>query len=217
MYVKIVVIGGGDTGVELAKALIQDKHEVLLVESRRERAEELAEKLDCEVIHGDASDPAVLSATGIEEADLVIVLTGSDKDNILIALLAKNMGAKEVIVRLENPGYNEVLVNAGIAGIINPSRLVVEEILSLIKGVKVSTVSAASRGNVIVAFYKLPRRLSGKKLSDLKLGGKARVLLVYRGDEALFPEDKLVLQEGDELLIACHTSYLSELDKAMRE
>jgi len=206
--VKIIIAGGGDSGEQLAQALIKEKREVVLIESDRSRAEELAEKLDCLVINGNAAHPSTLEEAGIREADIVFALTGNDRDNVIIALIAKSMGVKKVIVKLEDPGYNELLLYMGISDIINPSRLIVVQSLSILRGFDLINISTMIRTNIRLHFLVVNEKIAGKKLGELSYDkDKARPLLVYHGADALFPDNNMVLEKGDTVLFAIKADY----------
>ncbi len=200
---KIIIAGGGESGEEIAKALISEKHEVIIIESDKKRAEELADKLDCLVINDNATDPRVLEEAGIKEADVLIAMTGNDRDNILVAIIAKQFGLDNIIVRIDNPVYNDILLYIGIPKIVNPGRLVAIQILSMLKGIDLLNISAVFRGNIRFYLLRINKELDGKKLGELPIDKKhAYPLLIYRGEDALFPEDDLILQEGDSILLA---------------
>ena len=214
---RIVIAGGGDTGVELAKSLIKEKHDVVLIEANRERAEYLAEKLDCLVIYGNASNPETLKEANVHETDYTIVLTGDDKSNIVIALLAKLLGSKNVIVKIEDPLYNDLLYAHGFEYVVNPNRLVVSRIMDIIRGVK-ETIVLTHYPSMQFSIYEITEKLHGKSISELKLDSKkARILVVFRGEEAFFAEEDTVLQKGDKVLVAYKPDYVENIDKIFRE
>ncbi|MET1160221.1 MAG: NAD-binding protein [Thermoprotei archaeon] len=216
---KIIIAGGGDTGAELAEALIREKHEVVVIEADEKRAQELADKLDCIVINGNAAHPKVLEEAGIREADVLFALTGNDRDNVIIALIARSAGVKRVIVKIEDPTYNDLLINMGITDIINPTRLTVVQALSILYGFDIINVSTIFRGNIRLVVVSVPAKLAGKKYSELDIDrDKARLLILYRGGEAHFPREDLVLEKGDLLLIATRADYRDKvLDLFKRE
>ncbi len=211
---KIIIAGGGSAGEELANALIQEKHEVVIIESDKARAEELAEKLDCLVINANAANPKTLIDAGIKEVDALVAMTGNDRDNILVALIAKQLGLENIIVRIDDPVYNDILLYMGIIKIINPGRLVTLHALSLLKGVDLHSISTLFRGNIRLYTVKIDERYDGKKVSELPIDwNKAYPLLVFRGYKALFPRNNLVLVKDDSLLLAVEPDALKDLSK----
>ncbi|MCD6301358.1 MAG: NAD-binding protein [Staphylothermus sp.] len=214
---RIIIAGGGDIGVELADALIKEKHDVVLIEADPKRADELAQQLDCLVINGNAAHPQVLEEAGIKEADVVLALTNNDRDNIIISILAKLAGVKKTIVKIEDPYYNDLLLYLGITDIINTSRLISAQALSMLRGFNLLNLSLMIRGNIRFYFYRVPKELEGKKITSIKYDKeKARILLVYRDKDALFPEEDLVLKENDNILFAVRADYLEKLIKELQ-
>lgn len=205
---KIIVAGGGETGAQLAEALIREKHEVVVIEADKKRAKELADKLDCLVINGNAAHPKVLEEAGIREADVLFALTDNDRDNIIIALAAKFAGVKRVIIKIDDPTYNDLLINMSITDVINPARLTVIQALSILYGFDTVNVSTIFRGNIRLVLVSVPAKLNGKKYSELGIDrDKSRLLILYRGGEAHFPQEDLALEKGDLLLIATRADY----------
>ncbi len=209
---KIIIAGGGESGEELAKSLIAEKHEVVIIEHDPGRAEELAEKLDCLVINDNAAHPRVLRDSGIEEADLLIALTGNDRDNVLVSLIAKHLGVKDIIAKIDDPAFNDVLIAMGINKIVNPGRLLTAQILSMIKGIDLLNISMIMRGNIRFYNIIIPEKFSGKRLGELPVDWKkTHPILVYRGEEALLPDKDLILEERDMLLLAVKPEYMDKL------
>ncbi|ABN70314.1 TrkA-N domain protein [Staphylothermus marinus F1] len=214
---KIVIAGGGETGAELAEALIKEEHDVVLIEADEKRAEELAEKLDCLVIKGNAAHPSVLEEAGIKDTDVIVALTGNDRDNIIISLIAKSIGVKKIIVKIQDPIYNDLLIHMGINDIINPGRLVVVQALSMLKGFNILNISTIVRSNIRLVIAKIPPEYDGKKINELPIDTEnARILILYRGREAYFPKDDLVVKSDDSILLAVKANYYDEISKVLK-
>jgi trk system potassium uptake protein TrkA len=200
--VKIIIAGGGEAGEELAEALIKEKHEVIIIEKDKRRAEELASKLDCMVINNDASNPKALMDVGVKEADTLIAATGNDKDNIIIALIALQLGVRNIIVKINDPDYIQILSYMNINNIVNPGRLVTLQILSMLKGLNLLNVSVMFRGNVRFYTHIISHGQAGLKLKDLGLEyDKAWPLLILRGENAILPGENVEFKENDQLLL----------------
>ena len=87
---KIVIVGGGKLGYSLTENLLEEKHEVHLIEKDREKCIHLANELDAEVIYGDGTEIEPLERANTQEAGCLIAVTGSDQDNLVAAQLAKS-------------------------------------------------------------------------------------------------------------------------------
>jgi len=210
---KAVVAGGGDVGKLLAESLQEIKVEVTLIESDAERAQSLAEELDCAVLHGDAATLSVLKDADCANADLFVAATGDDRSNILSALLAKQLGAKRVVVILEDPSLEDVARGLGLENVVIPARLAVKEVIAIARGTpRPSEVLGEG-----VTLVKIPVKgsLPGTSVSNLKLPEGTVLCAVIRGGKILQPSRDLRLEEGDELLFLVKEEKLPNLRKAL--
>lgn len=100
---RIVIVGGGKTGVYLAERLYRE-HTVVLIEQRRGRVDVLRSALpEVDTIHGDACEPEVLESAGVADSDMVIAVTGDDEDNLVVAMLTKVLKGGTVYARVNHP------------------------------------------------------------------------------------------------------------------
>ncbi len=96
----IIIAGGGVVGFYTAQFIAKSGNDVVIIEQDRHRAEEIANKIDALVIKGDAKEIKTLSEAEVDKADILLALTGSDETNILICMLAKQLGSKRVLCRV---------------------------------------------------------------------------------------------------------------------
>jgi trk system potassium uptake protein TrkA len=100
----ILIVGGGKVGTYLARALLGQQHEVVVVEKEARKAQYMANILDVDVaVVGDGCDPVVLQQAGISRADVVVADTGDDEDNLVVCLIAKKQSKARCIARVNNP------------------------------------------------------------------------------------------------------------------
>ena len=97
---RIIIIGAGTIGTNLARSLSEEDHEVYLIERDEEMAQRADEKLDAKVIIGNGADPETLKKASVEQTDLVLAVTNSDETNLFVCSLASFFGAKQRIARL---------------------------------------------------------------------------------------------------------------------
>lgn len=205
--------GGGDVGKLLAERLQESKVEVTLIESDAERARSLAEELDCAILRGDATSLNVLRDADCANADLFIAATGNDRSNILSALLAKQLGAKRVVVVLEDPSLEDVARGLGLENVVIPTRLAVNEVLATARGAP--RPSEVLGEGVTIAKVSVKGLLLSTSVSNLKLPEGAILCAVIRGDKILQPSQDLELEEGDELLFLVKEEKLPSLRKVL--
>ena len=100
----ILIVGGGKVGSYLTRALLEQGHEVVVVEKNRAQGQDARPLLDRKVtIVGDGCDPSVLEAAGVARADVVVADTGDDEDNLVVVLLTKRKSKARCIARVNNP------------------------------------------------------------------------------------------------------------------
>ena len=122
----IIVVGGGKLGTYLARALLEHKHEVVVVEKNERKAQALAQNLNAEVAQvGDGCDPLVLEEAGASRADVVIADTGDDEDNLVTCLVTKKRFARpRTIARVNNPKNKQIFEELGIDSVVSGTEIV---------------------------------------------------------------------------------------------
>lgn len=214
---RVVVAGGGATGRAIAEALISEGHEVVIIEKDKAVADALASELDCSVIHGDAASPETIREAGVEHADAVVAATGSDRDNIVAALVARHLGAKNVIVVLEDDTYADALQALGIDKVIIPQKLTAIQTIALLFDEVSLNLTDLLRHGARFFIVKVGDKLDGAQVSDLVIEGASIVAGIYRGKEFIIPRGDTQLKKGDEVLIVTKEGMLSDVLKKLRE
>jgi trk system potassium uptake protein TrkA len=209
---RIIVLGGGMVGLHLLASLRED-NEIVVVEKRQERVDELLEKFpDALIMHGDACEPKVLDAAKVAGADAVAAVTGDDEDNLVISYLSKfEYGVPLVFGRVNNPknewlftpdwGVDEAICSASIIVHLVQEEITLGEMVTLLK---------LQRENVVVEEIVLEEgnEMAGKLIKDLDLPHKTMVATVLRDRRILIPRGDLALFAGDKVL------FISEADQA---
>ena len=102
---RVIIIGAGKIGFIIAKILVEENYDVVVIEKLEERANTLQEYLDVEVIVGNGVKTSILEEAGIREAGLLVAVTESDETNLIACMLAKNFGVAKTIAKVKNPEY----------------------------------------------------------------------------------------------------------------
>jgi len=127
--VYIIVAGGGKVGFYLARELIAQGHEVLLIEKSRTRSEMIAAELGNVVQRGNADEASVLAEAGTNRADVMVAVTGDDEDNLVICQVAKRrFNVPRVIARINNPKNEDIFRLLGIDGTVSSTDLILSVI-----------------------------------------------------------------------------------------
>ena len=133
---KIILVGGGKVGSALCRSLVAEKHDVLLIEQDEAVLNHIVNRFDIMGILGNGADFTILEQASVQDCDIFIALTEYDEVNMIAAVLAKKMGAKETIVRVRNPEYsNSYFKEKNILGfslIVNPELLAARAIANII-------------------------------------------------------------------------------------
>lgn len=201
---SVVIVGCGRLGLGVARALSEKGIKVKLIDSDPERATVAAEEMhNVLVFKGDATDTETLKEAGVESADYFIVLTGDDEENVLSALLAKNLGAKRTTVLYAKPDYIDVIEAIGVDRAISVRLSVANEILSLlhIGGVARVALVEEGRAEVIEIDITQKSKILGTPLKDVKFPEGSIVGIVLRRNEVIIPRGDYVPEIDDKVII----------------
>lgn len=156
----IIVVGAGEVGTHLAKMLAKEYHDVTVIDPDEEMLSHVTASADVLTIQGSATSIKVLKDANIKKADLFIAVAHSEETNIVSATLAKKLGAKKVIVRIDKweylqPNNKEIFLNLGIDSLIYPERLAAREIITLLGQTSSTEFVDFSGGKLSLIVFKL--------------------------------------------------------------
>ncbi len=216
---KVVIAGIGEVGMYLAKMLNRKDHDIIVIDEDLDKLNELSASLDVMVVPGSASSIEILQKADIANADLYIAVTKIQEVNIISSILAKKLGAKKAIARIDNNEYideeqRKIITDLGIDALVYPEILASDEIVKIIQhpGMR-RTISFAS-GKLILFSYKVrsDSKIIGKTLVQLTKDNptlKARVVAINRRTRTIIPRGKDIIQAGDILYIITAKDDLS--------
>lgn len=206
---KIIIIGCGKVGSALAEGLCGEQYDVVLVDTSAQKLQQASEDIDALTVVGNGSSIATLTEAGVEDADLLIAVTGSDELNLLCCLIAGKQGHCQTVARVRNPVYNKeigfIKERLGISMIINPELAAAMEIARLLRFPSAINIDTFAKGRVeLLRFRQQPEfRMDGLSVSQLQERIKSQILItgVERGNEAFIPNGDFRLKDGDYLFI----------------
>ena len=150
MTKNVMIVGASMISYNLARILEKSKIKVTLIERDKKRCEELSKLLtDTVIIHGDASDKAVLEEEGLKDCDAFVSLTNIDEENIMLSLYAKTICKGLVITKVDHVNYDTMLNSMGINPIISPKRIIANEIVAYVRAL------SNAGGNNISGLYRI--------------------------------------------------------------
>jgi trk system potassium uptake protein TrkA len=203
---RLVIAGGGNIGFRLA-SLMEQTHQVKLIERDSRRAHRIAERLQSTIVlHGDAADEELLIEENIDSVDAFAALTNSEEANIMSALLAKRLGAKRVMALVNRPIYAQLMENRGIDTVISPQTITIGSLLAHVRRGDVVRVhslrgGAAEAIEAVVHGSSLGSRLVGQRVEDVKLPEGATVLAMVRGDAVLMAHHDVTIEAEDHVIV----------------
>jgi len=213
---SVVIVGCGRLGLGVAKALSEKGIKVKLLDNDPKRALIAAEQMhNVLVFKGDATDTETLKEAGAESADYFIALTGDDENNVLSALLAKNLGAKRTTVLYTKPDYIDVIEAIGVDRAISVRLSVANEILSLlhIGGVAQVALVEEGRAEVIEVDITQKSKILGKPLKNIDFPEGSIVGIVLRHNEVVIPRGDYVPAIDDKVIIFTLPEALKKVQK----
>lgn len=216
---KVMIIGGGKTGLFLSKKLAEFNVSVKVIERDKERCYYLAECLEnVIVLNGDGTDINLLKEENIDDMDAVVTATGFDEDNLLLALTAKNRGVEDVIAKISRGIYTDMVAQLGVDMALNPLDISVSYLLRLIKGKKkvVSSQLIQGQAEIMEVIVDSDMRIAKKSLKDLSLPEGSLIAAIHRGTELIIPNGDTVINYDDKVLFICLLSDLIELEKILK-
>ncbi len=208
---NVMVLGGGRIGYYLAAKLSAMGINVKLVEQDKVKCEDLAERLpNVLVLQADGTDIEFLQQEGIKDIDGFVAVTGFDEENLLISLLVKQMGAKQVIAKVSRPAYTSLVERLGVDNAVSPRLITVSEILRFIGGGKLISMFVLLNGKaeVVELVVQENSKIVNKPLKKAGLPKGVIVGAILRKNQSIIPEGDEVIMAGDHLVIFLLGNYL---------
>ena len=218
---RIMIAGGGNIGIRLARSL-EKRYEVKVIEGRRERAEYLANELDnALVLLGDATDEELLEQENIHEMDLFLAVTNDEEDNIMAGSLAKRLGCKRVVALINRRAYAEMIEGGPIDIGISPAQVSIGTLLAHVRHGDVAEVHSLRRGaaealEIVAHGDPATSKIVGKRIDQIDWPAGATVAaLVRHFDKAVIvgqTDDWTAITRHGEVVIAHHDTVIEPGD-----
>lgn len=206
---KVILCGGSRVSYYLAMLLQKDGISVQIIDSNAEHCRELAAALPhaC-VIHGDATDHALLESEGLSDCDALVTLTGIDELNMIISLYGYSRKLPQVITKLSHVGSRSILDSLSLGSIVCPKELCCSNIVRYVRAMRNQTGAAVSLHPIAdgqaeaVEFLVDEYTMNcGKPLKELKLKPNILIASITHGAKTLIPSGNSVFQKGDSVLV----------------
>ena len=212
----VIIVGGGKTGSQLARQLLDEGHEIRLIEDRPVVLERLRQELPEKIlVGGDGSSPEVLEAAGVRRANALAAVTGEDEANLVITTLARyEFNVPRTIARVNNP-KNAWLFNKdmGVDVALNQSDILAKLIAEEMSLGDMMTLLKLRRGEYSIVEEKVHPSavVLGKPLRELSLPDECVFTAIIRKGQLILPRGDTVLEALDEVIALVHSTQLSRL------
>jgi trk/ktr system potassium uptake protein len=213
--VRVVVVGCGRVGSELALALSREGNEVSVVDKSSRALQRLAMDWGGKAVVGFGFDRDALEEAGVSGADALAAVTNGDNSNILTARIAKETyQVKNVVARIYDPRRAVIYQRLGIPTVATVT-WTVDQVLHRLVPDRTVTGWASPYGEVVMVERSLPASWVGYRLDDLEAVGASRVVALSRGGRSVVPKAGTLGQDGDVLYIAVEASALEVLEERL--
>lgn len=218
---KIIIAGAGDVGFHLADLLAFENQDIVLIDQDQDVLDYAGNHLDVLTLWGDCASIDILKQAGVDNANLLLAVTTSEKTNLITAILAKKMGARQTIARVNNqeyldPGQREAFRELGIDNLISPLQLAAEEIRRLVKQACFTDIFEFEKGKMSVVGITLDSHspllnIALRELPSFTSDIDLRPIAVLRGHRTIIPRGDTVLRRGDHVYFITKTERTNAL------
>ena len=205
---RVIIIGAGRTGRELAALLDKQKVSVKVIDTDAERCRLMSQRLTNGIaICGDGTDIDLLLEEGVDSADVVVCLTEDDRLNLMLALLAKHLKAKRTVVRVARNEYTELMEKVGVDIVVSARLLSASEVLAFARrgGVERVSLLEGAKAEAVEVIVQKGAPVAGIRLMDAKLPKECLVCAYVRDNTAYIPRGSTVLEPGDRAILFIRT------------
>ena len=216
MYV--IVAGGGIIGTNITHLLVENRHDVVVIDKDQSVCQTLYEDTGAVTIHGDSTNINVLKQAGADKADVILCLMHYSADNISCALLAKSLGIPRIIARLRDPQYEEAYRLAGVTTIVRMADLLVNQIMMEVEQPKVRKIITLGGGKADIYTVRIPAKAMciGMTIREITQSRNFPNECVFVGifrEEAgdmLIPRGTHKIQEDDCIFLSTTSQYIKQ-------
>jgi len=213
----IIVVGGGRLGYYLTKALLDEGHEVLIIEKNATICENIVEEMGSVCVRGDGCEASTLSEVGTGRADMLIAVTGDDEDNLVACQVAKHkFNVPRTIARIRNPQNETIFKKLGIDVTVSSTNIILEHIEEEVPTHPLTHLLTIRDKGLEVVEVKIPPKstAAGKTIKELSLPpGSTLSLIIRKEHKPIIPKANTILQAEDQI-IAVTTPESEEILRA---
>ncbi len=213
----IIIVGGGKVGYYLSKTLAPEKHRLVLIEEDPDMCQKIAGELTdlgITLIHGDGTSVNALKEAEIEEADILIAVTGHDQNNFVACQLAKNFfHVPRTIARVNNPKNIKVFQALGVDSVVSSTAYIADIIEHEVDWAKINRMLSQKVGNLRIQQYQVTghSQATGNRVVDLNLPTGVILISLIREKEAIVPNGQTTILAGDTIIAMGEVDSIAQL------
>jgi len=214
---RVIIVGCGRVGSELANALSAERHEVVIIDRSPLSFGRLSRDFSGRMLTGVGFDREILQKADIEGADALAATTDSDNVNIVVAVTAKEtFKVPHVVARIYDPQAAEIYRREGIPTV-TPTLLAANTMKTMISHPRLAKLATCGSGEVEFITIQVPKGLAGRTVQDLIIPGESLVSALVRRGQASIPTADTRLEAEDELHVAVAAKALPKFDKLLAD
>ena len=209
-----IIIGGGKIGYYLFKTLRAKHYQVMMVERDKNICLKVADELDSEVICGDGTDLDVLREAGIEKAEVVAAVTGTDEENLVICQIAKvRFHIEKIIARVNNPKNIAMFRALGIDRSVCSTRVIADMIEYELDRGDCKVVQTLEHGTMLLAEMSITSKNAWKdcQIKDLKLPQDCVIVSIIHDEKIIYPRGDTRICESDKVLFITNRATFNQI------
>jgi len=214
---NIIIVGGGNVGYNLAERLSSSNY-VTLIEKDPDIGRRLAGKINILVMQGDGCDTNILKQAGINKADIVAAVTGSDVDNLVVCQIAKDIfHVKRTVAKVNDPKNEKIFYQLGVDVAIGSTAIIAKVIEDEVSWDDFINLFTFKRGNLSIVRVDLPETspVLNAAVGNIKLPEDSVLVAIIRNGEIMIPRNNSVLKEKDEVIAITKMENESLLFKSL--
>jgi len=217
----ILVAGGGTVGGRLVRNLLDKRHDVVLIDTDREICNKLYAETGVIAMCGRATQIDVLKEAGAEKADIMVIATPFDADNLACAILARSLGVPRIVVRMRDPDYENAYKVAGVTKVVRMTDLMVNQMMMEIENPRIRPITSIGGGRANIFMVVVPKgaQVAGKSIREIAtmeaFPAQCIFIAVYSQERGQFniPRGEQVIHEGDELFLIATAENIKKVDE----
>ncbi len=207
-------MGMGRVGLSLANLLIDDGHDITLIDDNEALCNEAAAELDALVICGNGTNSKLLEETNIEDADFFIATTGNDEANLLSCILVRKYNVPNIIARVSNPDHEEAFKAVGIDNVISPEITAAGLLEKLVTRPNVADLIIIGEGDAEILDMTITNdKIVGKRIGEVSPTKDYIIIATYQNGKLVIPQTDSIISRGEKVSVLVRRGSFSKVSK----